>query len=122
MTKAKFDPENPPIDFKTARFAKGRGPEGLANARKAIETARGRPRKGAKAAGSSSRSLRLPDATWADIEALAKSRKHSVHKMLRIMVAEYLYTETWNEKLAQSKRTLKEPKKARKKAAKTRAA
>ena len=70
----KYDPENPPMDFATTRFAIGATrDERFANARKLLAAARGRPRKGTEPGGSSGRTLRLPDATWLDIEAAANA-------------------------------------------------
>jgi hypothetical protein len=98
MTKAKIDPENPPMDFRKTRFAVGETKEErYANALKAIDTARGRPRKGSKSPGSRAKSLRLPDATWADLDALAKAKKTTVHRLLRVLIAKGLYTSTLHE-------------------------
>ena len=93
----------PEIDFDRGRFIKesppGSGIEGvLATARKMWATVRGRPRKGEQAAGSKARSLRLPDFAWAELEQEAKRRKMSLHKLLRVLVAEHLYTSSWAER------------------------
>jgi hypothetical protein len=92
------------MDFIHGRTAKGRGKEGFDNARKAIDAVRGRPRKGEKSEGSRARSLRLPDATWLDLAAEAKLRKVTMHKLLRIIVAEHLYTTSWAERTAEAKK------------------
>jgi hypothetical protein len=55
-----------------------------------VASTRGRPRTGETAAGSRARSLRLPDAAWAELEREAKQRKLSLHKLLRVIVAEHL--------------------------------
>jgi hypothetical protein len=83
----------PEIDFDDprTRFAKGRGPEAFANARRYFATVRGRPRKGQEPAGSTARSLRLPDEAWTELEREAAKRKMSLHKLLRAIVAEHLY-------------------------------
>lgn len=86
------------MNFATGRFAVGSGREGLENARKALATVRGRPRKGSKSEGSKVRSVRLPDATWADLEALAKAKGMTIHRLLRVIIAERLYTQTWTER------------------------
>jgi hypothetical protein len=88
----------PEIDFDRARFLKGCGPEAFENARKMWATIRGRPRKGEQAAGSKARSLRLPDSAWAELEQEAKQRKMSLHKLLRVIIAQHLYTTTWAER------------------------
>lgn len=53
-------------------------------------TARGRPRKGTKAEGSSARSLRLPDSAWAELTRQARARELPLHKLLRLIVAQHL--------------------------------
>jgi hypothetical protein len=100
MPNAKPENENSP-----RRYAVGATrDERYANARKALDTARGRPRKGSKSPGSQARSLRLPDATWADLEALAKAKKTTVHRLLRVIIAERLYTSAVPEKRASKPR------------------
>lgn len=98
MPTNKPDLENSTMNFATGRFAIGSGRESLENARKALATVRGRPRKGIKSEGSRVRSLRLPDATWADLEALAKEKGMTIHRLLRVIIAERLYTQTWSER------------------------
>jgi predicted DNA-binding protein len=44
-----------------------------------------------KAAGSSTKSLRLADAEWAALERLAKQQRTTVHALLREAVAEKLH-------------------------------
>lgn len=80
------------IDHVHGRVITKRGHAGREMARKAFDTVRGRPRKGAKAEGSRAKSLRLPDATWRDLATEAKRRGITVHKLIRIFVAERLYT------------------------------
>jgi hypothetical protein len=52
----------------------GRGAEGLRLARGLAAVARGRPRAGTKPAGSSARTVRLPDAEWEALDELARVR------------------------------------------------
>jgi hypothetical protein len=52
---------------------------------------RGRPKKGQKAAGSRPRSIRLTDEAWAELEREAKQRRVSLHQLLKLIVAEWLY-------------------------------
>lgn len=87
----------PEMDFVHGRFMKGRGREAMANGLKFVALVRGRPRKGAQAAGSKARSIRLPDFAWAELEQEAKRRKMSLHKLLRVIVADHLYTSSWAE-------------------------
>lgn len=75
-------------------YMKGRGKEALNNALSYGAAVRGRPRKGAQAAGSRARSIRLPDATWDELEREAKARKVSLHQLLRLIVAQHVYTTT----------------------------
>jgi hypothetical protein len=83
----------PEIDVETARWFKGRGPEGRRSARAFFATVRGRPRKGETAAGTTTRSLRLADAVWTELERIAAERNTTVHALLRRLVAEFLYTD-----------------------------
>ena len=70
----------------------GRGAEGTRNALDFMDAVRGRPRAGEAAGGSKARSLRLPDKAWAALEAEAQKRSLTVHKLLRMIIAEHLYT------------------------------
>lgn len=104
MKKPTSTPKTPDetMDFIHGRPAKGVGAQALENARKAFATVRGRPSKGAKPDGSSAKSLRLPNVTWVDVAAAAQKRKMSVHRFLRTIVAEHLYTTSWAERIAES--------------------
>jgi len=77
-----------------ARKFKGRGPEAMANAQAFFAVVRGRPRKGAEAAGSTARSLRLPDSAWAELERRAAELEMPLHKLLRRIVGEFLYMDS----------------------------
>jgi hypothetical protein len=77
---------------KPRKYITARGPEGLARARAYFDVVRGRPVKGERAAGSQARSLRLPDAAWDALETRAAEAGVPVHKLLRQIVADYLYT------------------------------
>ena len=70
----------------------GRGEAGLKKAREFFKARRGRPKAGEKAEGSSPRSVRLPDATWAALETTAKEGGTTVHAVLREAIAKYLKT------------------------------
>ena len=70
----------------------GRGAEGRANAMAFMRAVRGRPVKGSKAIGTSVRSLRLNNDVWAHLEAEAARRKVPLHALLRVLVAEFLFT------------------------------
>ena len=82
--------EIPELDLTTA-ISFGRGPDGLRNALKFMAATRGRPRKGDQPAGSSTRSLRLTDAAWAELERRADDLDMPLHKLLRWIVAGWLY-------------------------------
>lgn len=84
----------PELNPTTTRWFKGRGPKAFANARAFGAVVRGRPRKGETSAGSKARSLRLPDAAWAELERRSDELGTSVHSLLRQLVGEFLYTET----------------------------
>lgn len=81
--------EIPPVDLsKTVSF--GRGPEALRRALDWSRTKRGRPPKGERAAGTVTRSLRLPEAAWKALEKAARRRKTTVHALIREAIAEKL--------------------------------
>jgi hypothetical protein len=69
----------------------GRGTEGMRRAMAFARAVRGRPKKGQKAAGSRLRSIRLSDEAWAEFEREAEQRKMSLHQLLKLVVAEWLY-------------------------------
>jgi hypothetical protein len=78
----------------TRRQTLARSAEAHADARRFFTTARGRPRKGTKAEGSSARSLRLPDSAWSELTREARARKLTLHKLLRLIVAQHLSAST----------------------------
>jgi len=81
--------EIPPVDLsRTVSF--GRGPEALRRALDWSRTKRGRPRKGEQAAGTVTRSLRLPEAAWKALEKAARKQKTTVHALIRQAIAEKL--------------------------------
>lgn len=76
------------------RYFKGRGPEAMENVQAFMAVVRGRPRAGTTAAGTTARSLRLPDVAWAELERRAAELELPLHGLLRKLVAEFLYTQT----------------------------
>jgi len=66
----------------------------MANLHAFTDVLRGRPRKGEAAVGTTVRSLRLPDAAWAELERRAAELELPLHGLLRKLVAEFLYTQT----------------------------
>lgn len=97
--------EMPEIDYSQARKFKGRGPEAMANAQAFFAAIRGRPRKGTTATGTRVRSLRLPEAAWTELERAAAEREMTLHKFLRKLVAEFLYTDPPKATPATGRRT-----------------
>lgn len=81
--------EIPPIDFSKA-ISFGRGPEALQRALTWARAKRGRPKKGERAAGTVTRSLRLPEAAWKALEKAAKRQGTTVHALIRQAIAEKL--------------------------------
>ena len=81
--------EIPEIDFGKA-VVLGRGAEGLRKARALLAASRGRPRKGARAGGSTPRSIRFSDSMWRDLERRAERRGITLHALLREVIAEWL--------------------------------
>jgi predicted DNA-binding ribbon-helix-helix protein len=78
----------------------GRGAEGRANALAFTRAVRGRPPKGSKAIGTSTRSLRFTKDVWNNLEAEATRRKITLHALLRVIVAEFLFTRPTHEAAA----------------------
>jgi hypothetical protein len=72
----------------------GRGPEGMRRAREFMQATRGRPRAGEKPPGSAARAVRLTDDAWAELERQARQRGWPLHKLLRWILAEWLYAAT----------------------------
>lgn len=75
----------------------GRGADGRANALAFTRALRGRPAKGSKAIGTSTRSLRFTNDVWDLLEAEAARRGIALHALLRVIVAEFLYTSPTHE-------------------------
>ncbi len=68
----------------------GHGREGMKVARSLSRAMRGRPRKGEQAAGSSTRSLKLTDAQWEVLDALAAKLEISAHAAMREAVIHWI--------------------------------
>lgn len=68
----------------------GRGAEGLRLARGLAAVTRGRPKAGAKLAGSSARTVRLPDAEWEALDELAAARSTTPHAAMREAIVQWL--------------------------------
>ncbi len=68
----------------------GRGPEGLRLARGLAAVTRGRPKAGTKPAGSSARTVRLPDAEWEALDELAATRGTTPHAAMREAIVQWL--------------------------------
>lgn len=84
--------EIPPLDPETT-ISFGRGPEGLRRLRayqELMQPRPGRPKKGERASGSSGRSVRLPDAVWAELERLADARGVSAHALMRQAIVQWV--------------------------------
>jgi hypothetical protein len=77
----------------------GHGVEGRANALAFTRAVRGRPPKGNKAIGTSTRSLRFTNDVWDQLEAEASHRMITLHALLRVIVAEFLFTRPTPEAL-----------------------
>lgn len=81
--------EIPPVDSTNAVYL-GRGAEGLAKALAWSRSKRGRPKKGERAEGTVTRSVRLPKAAWKALEAIAKKSDTTVHALIREAIADEL--------------------------------
>lgn len=68
----------------------GRGAEGLRLAQGLSRVVRGRPKRGAKVAGSNARAVRLPDAEWEALDAIAKKRGLTPHGAMREAIIQWL--------------------------------
>lgn len=82
----------------------GRGPAGLRNARAYFAAVRGRPKDGEKPVGTATRSLRLPLDAWAELERRAAEEGVSLHKLMRTILAQWLYTSVRSEPKREPKR------------------
>jgi hypothetical protein len=74
--------EIPPVDFSKG-IVFGRGPSAIQKALAWARTKRGRPKKGERAAGTVTRSVRLPEAAWKALERVAKKEGTTVHALIR---------------------------------------
>jgi len=83
--------EIPPVDF-TKSVSFGRGPAALQRALDWSRVKRGRPKKGEKAAGTVTRSVRLPEVAWRALEKAARRQGITVHALIRQAIAEKLGT------------------------------
>jgi Ribbon-helix-helix protein, copG family len=83
----------PEFNFERAKQF-GRGPKALEAALKAgrMHRRRGHPGKDAERIPTSPRSLRLPDASWEELERRAEKQGTTVHALLRELVIEWLET------------------------------
>lgn len=81
--------EIPPVDFATS-VSFGRGPAALRRALDWSRVKRGRPKKGEKAQGTVTRSLRLPETAWKALEKAARRQGVTVHALIRQAIAEKL--------------------------------
>jgi len=83
--------EIPPADPKHTLYF-GRGPEGLRKLREHVSRKRGRPKKGATAEGTATKTVRFPIKVWEELERSAKKRGVSVHAAMREAIAKWLAT------------------------------
>jgi hypothetical protein len=74
--------EIPRVDLSHA-VAFGRGPAAIQKAMAWARAKRGRPKKGERAPGTRTRSIRLPDAAWKELERAAKKERTTVHALIR---------------------------------------
>ena len=81
--------DSPPLDAETG-VSFGRGEEGLKLARSWSRAVRGRPKKGVRAGGTSTRSIRLQNEEWAAVDAFAKARHLTPHGALREAIVHWL--------------------------------
>jgi hypothetical protein len=86
----------------TVKF--GRGMAAMRDVIDFMNTVRGRPKHGAKAAGSSVRSLRLTDQAWAELERRAEQLGMPLHKLLRVVIAGWLYGDAGAKKIVKQHR------------------
>jgi hypothetical protein len=78
----------PEVDFTTGIV--GQGPDGYRAVVAYARAKRGRPKKGEKAVGTTTKSVRLTDAEWSLLKKRAEREHISVHALLRQAVAELL--------------------------------
>jgi hypothetical protein len=72
----------PPVDSARS-IVFGRGPSAIQRALAWAGGKRGRPKKGERAAGTVTRSVRLPETAWRALERVAKREGTTVHAVIR---------------------------------------
>lgn len=82
--------EIPEIDFSKARVRKNPYAARIAKEGLEIQVGRGRPKKMLEVGTTRPRSVRFPDAVWAELEQRAKKKGLSVHAAMRQAILEWL--------------------------------
>lgn len=82
--------EIPEVDFKYATQRPNRYAARAAESAARIQYGRGRPPRGTEVGATATRSVRLPAAIWAALEAEAKQRSTTVHALLRELIAAFV--------------------------------
>lgn len=82
--------EMPEVDFATAKVRRNPYAKRIAREGIAIQTNRGRPRRGEETGPTVPRSIRFPDSVWRKIEERAALEGLSLHAALRAAVLEWI--------------------------------
>jgi hypothetical protein len=82
--------EVPEIDFSRSRVRKNAYAARLAKEGLEIQVGRGRPKKLLEVGGTRPRSVRFPDAVWAQLEKSARKRGLTLHAALRQAILAWL--------------------------------
>jgi len=82
--------EMPEADFSRSRVRRNKYAARAVAAASKVQYGKGRPVKGEEIGPTPSRSLRLPEAVWKDLEEAARQRSTTVHALLREVVVNYV--------------------------------
>ncbi|MCE9572847.1 MAG: ribbon-helix-helix domain-containing protein [Deltaproteobacteria bacterium] len=82
--------EMPEADFARARVRRNPYVSRAAEASTHLQYGKGRPRRGDEVGPTIARSIRLPAAMWAALEAEARQRKSTVHALVRELITTFV--------------------------------
>lgn len=82
--------EMPEVDFSKARVRRNPYAARIAEQGIVVQVGRGRPKRLLEVGGTRPRSVRFPDAVWAQIEERAKAKGMTVHAALREAIVAWL--------------------------------
>ncbi|HKC11445.1 MAG TPA: ribbon-helix-helix protein, CopG family [Vicinamibacteria bacterium] len=81
--------EMPEVDFRTGRVTRNPYARRIASGGLVVQVGRGRPKRLLESGGTTPRSVRFPDETWALLEKRAKAKGLTLHAALREAILEW---------------------------------